>query len=140
MSRGFRRWPFALFAMLLAAVATPACDLLPSMLPASFTLAPGETARVGAGLLLRARFERVVSDSRCPLNANCIQAGDATIAITFTVGNDQTSVELMLDTVARRIASFRGYAVEFTRLDPFPIAGQVTLPGDYRAFITIKKD
>lgn len=48
----------------------------------TLTLAYGETVcHPGTGLALR--FERVLSDSRCPEDVNCIQAGEIRILLTI---------------------------------------------------------
>lgn len=48
----------------------------------SFVLQPGgEKSIAGAGTL---RYERVVSDSRCPPDKQCVWAGDAIVAFTWT--------------------------------------------------------
>jgi hypothetical protein len=45
----------------------------------SFTLAPGQGVRVARAFLLR--LDGVLSDSRCPINALCVQPGTAVIKV-----------------------------------------------------------
>lgn len=90
----------ALAALLLAALALPACATTPrdaaappaqepavtqtrDAAPAgAFTLRPGERHDIaGAGTL---RYERLVNDSRCPPDVQCVWAGDAIVAFSWT--------------------------------------------------------
>ena len=60
---------------------------------ARYTLAPGETASVedtGIGV----RFAGVLSDSRCPMDVNCIHAGSAQVRITVIRGQTRRDHEL----------------------------------------------
>ena len=44
---------------------------------------------------VRVTFERVVSESRCPVDVQCIQAGEATIALVVQApGGDKTALTL----------------------------------------------
>ena len=47
-----------------------------------FDLRAGSSAVLDGGL--KVAFERVPADSRCPLDALCIRAGDATVALTIS--------------------------------------------------------
>lgn len=57
---------------------------------ASVTLAPGQTGRLGDRTITVLR----VSDSRCPINARCIQAGE--LVASVLVGRGQTAQLLKL--------------------------------------------
>jgi len=102
----------------------------PSMLPATIVLAPGQSSEVGQA---RLQFDRVVSDSRCPINALCIAAGETIVAVTFSVNGRGASDELSLVDPARRTITRGGIVLELAGLSPFPVAGQTIAPGDYRA-------
>lgn len=49
---------------------------------AEFTLAPGQSATLADDS--RLRYLRVVNDSRCPPNVQCVWAGDAVVAFEWT--------------------------------------------------------
>lgn len=67
---------------LLAACSTVAGQPRNVALGEPFTLRVGESAAVGdAGAL---RYERLVNDSRCRPDVQCIWAGDAELALTWT--------------------------------------------------------
>lgn len=83
-----------LLALSIGAVV--ACDesvLGPTSLDSEFTLAPGETASIedtGIGV----RFASVLSDSRCPVDVDCIHAGNAQVRITVVRGRTARDYEL----------------------------------------------
>jgi hypothetical protein len=47
-----------------------------------FELRAGRSATLDEGLAIV--FDRVASDSRCPLDALCVSAGDAVVAVTIS--------------------------------------------------------
>ena len=72
-----------------------------------FDLKVGESARVGDDRV-GVTFEAVKSDSRCPIDAICITAGEAVVALRFSVdgrtlakemGTEQGKSEVVLDRV-----------------------------------------
>jgi hypothetical protein len=116
------------------------------------TLAPGESTAVRDGNHeLQVSFTGVTSDSRCPADAVCITAGEATLAfsVTTTVSNEtlngatvklSTSSTVQLSTTPSR-ASQRiddNYTVALENLLPYPFASQKPLdPQLYRATVRI---
>jgi hypothetical protein len=119
------------------------------------TLAPGEGTAVRDGTReLQVTFTGVTSDSRCPADAVCITAGEATLAfsVTTTVSNEAVngatmrlsmSSPLQLSTTPSR-ASQRiddTYTVALEGLLPYPFASQKPLdPQLYRATVRITAD
>lgn len=76
----------AMAALLLGIAMTAACatDPVPAKAPAAgqrISLLPGQSARLADGSQLH--FSGVVSDSRCPLDVQCIWAGDAELALQW---------------------------------------------------------
>ena len=78
-----------------------ACGSSPDVpsLPAVVTLAPGEAARAES---VRVTFVRVTSDSRCPINAICASAGEATAVFSITVRGLESAPELGVVNPAKR--------------------------------------
>lgn len=119
------------------------------------TLAPGEATSVRDGTHeLQVRFTGVTSDSRCPADAVCITAGEATLAfsVTTTVSNEAAngatlrlsmSSTIQLSTTPAR-ASQRiddKYTLVLESLLPYPFASQKPLdPQLYRATVRITAD
>ena len=95
------------------------------------TLAPGESGQI---LDLTITFAGVTSDSRCPGDAVCITAGDATVAMTTTWFGGQREAELQLNNLANNSTTHGRYRISFEALAPYPFASRGNiLPADYRA-------
>ena len=133
--RNARSFVFLLpFCCLVAAVGCGGKLASPSV-PATFTLRPGQTASVQN---VAVTFRQVVSDSRCPLNALCVWAGDATVAFTVRTIGQETRHELQLADPGKRTAQVHNFLLEFQELQPYPVAGQPTDTGSYRATMTFR--
>lgn len=125
--------------VLLAVIAvwTLACDN-PSgpdaAVGAPFQLKAGEAATVPANAKLR--FDTVKSDSRCPIDAVCITAGDATIAVTLmrSSGNEGRELHTL---PAQSQFSYASYVIKLTELQPYPRSDRSTKPGDYVATFVV---
>ena len=73
-----------MIAVLSMAAALSGCRTLPAeiridMMPATVTLEAGQAVRLPDGA--RLRYLRLVHDSRCPVDVQCIHAGDAEIEL-----------------------------------------------------------
>jgi hypothetical protein len=83
-------------------------------------------------------FERIVSDSRCAVDVQCIRAGEARGAFRLeTRGGDPFSFEL--DTDRERTREVGGYIVTLHDVAPAPRSTVRIAPADYRAEITISR-
>jgi hypothetical protein len=124
-----------LFACGVAACAarTPTAPRVP--IDSRFTLAPGGSASID-GTSVRVRFDRVVSDSRCPADVNCIQAGDAVIGITVTSDGGTQTDELHTGAGGPHSTARAGLTISLEDLSPQPVSSRQTPPGDYRATFT----
>ena len=68
---------------------------------------------------LAIRFVELVEDSRCPVDTNCVWAGNAKIKIRVR-GNGR-SHDLTLDTNGRNNSAIaEGYSIKLVRLTPIP--------------------
>jgi hypothetical protein len=103
--------------------------------PANIVIVVGQTSRVGGTVVT---FQRVVSDSRCPLNAMCVWAGDAVAEFTVVGRGVQSTYQLQLNDAAKRSVTHQGAVIEFQSLDPLPISGQPTNPASYRAKVEVR--
>ena len=85
-----------------------------------FRLKEGQSAEI-QGTDLVVTFTRLVSDSRCPSNVTCIQAGEATIAIKVTGLDDPQAFELTTPGDAganeKRLGKF---IVQLRAVEPYP--------------------
>lgn len=122
--------------VLLAACAV-ACDN-PSgpdaVVGTPFQLKPGETATIPDEA--RLRFDALLNDSRCPLDAICISAGDAIIAVTLMRGSLNESRELHT-MPAQSQRPYSRYAIKLTELQPYPRSDRQARPEDYVATFVV---
>ena len=101
-----------------------------------FDLRAGTSAVVDGGL--KVTFERVPSDSRCPMDALCIRAGEALVALTISQdGRNAVARELRTDSTASE-TSYAGYAIKLIALAPYPRSDRQILPEDYVATIRVQ--
>ena len=128
-------------AVLLLAIAvlatTPSCrrTTAPQDVPTTSraTLAVGE-AFAPAGTNLRISFDRVNSDSRCPIDVVCVQAGTAEIVISVRedrAGSASQSYVLRSFAEPREVV-IGGYRVRLEDVTPSPRAGVPIATSAYR--------
>jgi len=68
----------------------------------------------------RLRFEGVQSDSRCPIDAVCVWAGDATITVTLNPARGSTESREMHTQPTGSQISYATYTITLTALAPYP--------------------
>lgn len=113
----------ALLAGCVPLITTPANE--------AFTLRVGQSAVV-ENAALRITFIRVVSDSRCPSDVDCIWAGNAQIEIEIRANGAVDTARLNTFDGARE-ASAGNYRIEFLALAPTPRSTGPTPQTQYRA-------
>jgi len=101
----------------------------------AFEMKTGETVSVGA---LRLTLRNVESDSRCPIDAVCVWAGDAEIALRIEQGS-LAAVAALHTTLEPKKTEWNGYTIAFVSLAPSPRASQAIDPADYRATILVTR-
>jgi hypothetical protein len=122
---------------LLAVTACSKSPAAPSPVSREVVLAPGQTAGVTeAGITLR--FDGVSGDSRCPIDAICIQGGDALveIAVLPTRGNSQAYA---LHTGDMRPVAYEDLTIALVELSPYPFSARSIQPSDYRATLRVTR-
>jgi hypothetical protein len=101
-------------------------------LATDFDLPVGKRAGV-EGTRMVVKFERVVEESRCPMNARCIWEGNAKVAVRVEefAANATERIRSISDTLelntSERFAtrqSFGRFEVVLVRLDPTPMTGE----------------
>ena len=98
-----------------------------------FDLAVGHTAELPDGF--RLQFDSVPADSRCPLDALCISAGDATVVLNARDGG--ASVPLELHTTAGFQISYSNHTIRLTSLQPYPRSDRQPRSIDYVATLVV---
>jgi hypothetical protein len=122
-----------------------------------YVVAAAQTAHVGrefkikAGRVvtldggnLRVRFARVESDSRCPVDVNCVWAGNA--EVLFEVGakawRGRTTLTLNTNASPERPGEGRHgrYTVKLAGLSPQPRSKRKIAAGQYTATLLVSKE
>jgi hypothetical protein len=134
--------------LLTAAVALVSCSTLvfgcaahPSQpsrpIGQPFDLKAGTSAVVADGLKLT--FDRVRADSRCPLDALCIQAGEAIVVLTLSQSTAAQAEREVRTTPALSEASYLSYVIKLVALAPYPRSTQQIRPEEYVATLTVDR-
>lgn len=109
----------------------PSAPGLPELSGETFELRVGETALFEGGDLA-VTFRSVLEDGRCPIDVDCVWAGNAAIELVVTVGGESTAVQL--NTLVNPKAVELGvYDLTLVELEPLPHAGEPTPPELYVA-------
>lgn len=115
---GMKVYAVAALAVLAGCASTPAPP--PSVraaLDETFMLPIESAAEVGSdGLVLR--FARVVDDSRCPINARCIRAGSARVALELRAPGLAPAAVTVETPDQPKSADFGPYTVEILDIQP----------------------
>jgi hypothetical protein len=104
-----------------------------------FDLQSGASAMLDGGLTIA--FDRVVSDSRCPLDALCLEfhAGDAVVAVSISQSaGGSVGRELHTDTAGSE-TSYLAYSIKLFSLSPYPRSDRQIRPGDYVATFVVAR-
>ncbi len=101
----------------------------------AFEMKIGETIAVGD---LRLTFQRVNGDSRCPIDAVCVWAGDAEIALRIEQRSQAAVAELHTHLQPRK-TEWNGYLIQFVSLAPSLSASSPVDPSQYRAQILVTR-
>jgi hypothetical protein len=104
----------------------------------SIALPIGRTVRVDglAALTLR----DVPAESRCPVDVQCVHAGDATIELDVCPSGCATAVRVRLGLVMEpRSTIIDGVRIETMRLVPLPRAGALIRREDYIATVRVTR-
>jgi len=88
---------------------------------------------------LTIKFASLVEDSRCPEGTRCVWAGNARIQVRITDARGRSETFEMNTGTGAKGASFAGYAVNLTSLDPHPAANIRIDRNGYTATFTINK-
>ena len=85
---------------------------------------------------IRVAFDGVSEDSRCPTDVQCVWEGNGAMRLTLT-GGDETAVFIVNSARDPRRVDFRGFAIGYGDLRPYPVSAQPIDPDDYVATIAI---
>jgi hypothetical protein len=124
------------FAILISGCAAhPAQPSRPLGQP--FDVKAGTSAVLADGL--RLTFDRVRADSRCPLDALCIQAGEAIVVLTLSQSAAAQVEQELRTTPAFSEATYLAYVIRLVALAPYPRSTQQIRPEEYVATLTVDR-
>jgi len=129
--------PWCLVALVtLAACGGAAAPSAP--LDTQIVVAMGQRTTVAeAGLSVT--FASVMGDSRCPIDAICIQGGDAVVALDVDGLGRRASVELHTGDT-RRTTQHEGVTITLVDLHPYPFGARPQIPpAEYRATLRLTR-
>jgi hypothetical protein len=131
---------FILTSILWLGVVTVGCARNPNQ-PGDLPLRQSVEMRAGSSVTLEGgltiAFDRVTSDSRCPMNAFCVWAGDAIVAVSLSQGpGGPAARELHTDARAPEV-SYLAYSIKLLTLAPYPQTEREIRPQDYVATIEV---
>ena len=99
----------------------------------AFSMKIGESVTVGD---LRLTFRSVEADSRCPVDAVCVWAGDGEIALKIEQGS-KAAVAALHTTLEPKKTEWDGYTIALVSLSPTRKANTEVKSADYRAEIFV---
>ncbi len=102
-----------------------------------FSLAVGETASI-EGADLSIKFSRVVQDSRCPSDVQCVWAGNGEIELVARSGRTISTFTLNTSSGAKEFA-INFYRIGLASLTPVPVSTQAIPVESYRALLVVSK-
>lgn len=85
------------------------------------------------------KFVSVTEDSRCPVDANCIWAGNAAVQVKVTTRGRGTKMMTMNTNSGPQGDQFNGWAINLTSLTPAPKSTKATNPKSYTATFSIQR-
>lgn len=97
-----------------------------------FQLGVGQEARI-QGTPITVRFQKVDEDSRCPIDVNCVWAGNAVARIWLSAGEGATGESRLNTTLEPKSTSFNGYNIRLVDLKPVPKSGSKIPASSYLA-------
>ena len=87
---------------------------------------------------LRLTFRSVEGDSRCPIDAVCVWAGDAEIALKIEQAG-KAAVAALHTTLDPKKTEWNGYTISLVSVAPSKKAATAIDPADYRAEILVTR-
>jgi hypothetical protein len=85
------------------------------------------------------KFDSVVSDFRCPMDANCVSAGNAVIRFSYQNKIKTVSFILNSNLPLHTDTVIDNYKIKFVRLAPYPFGSLVIKQHDYEVSVVLSK-
>lgn len=134
---------FALFALiaLFASLGCPPPASLKFELDKEFVLKQGATATFVDDESFTIRFDQVTNDSRCPVNVECVTAGQADVTLTLTKDGATHTAALSFTTPngTTNMTDFKGHTVKITSVEPPRKSDTEIKQKDYKIKVVVSK-
>jgi len=102
-----------------------------------FDLKVGSSAIVASDFSIR--FDEVPSDSRCPMDAICVWAGEAIVAVTLSESPRTGTRRELRTTPSASEVVHASYAIKLVQLQPYPQSRITIDKKDYVATLVVTK-
>lgn len=109
-----------------------------AQVPETVTMKIGESKKADAGKL-KIAFLEIVEDSRCPVGANCVWAGNAKIKLSVSIDKKAATIVELNSNLDPQAAKIFGYKLKFESLTPRPSENPKTESDPAAAVVTISK-
>jgi hypothetical protein len=114
-------------------------DVSSSVLEAPIELMIGYGDEVAVnGTVVRLAFGQVLSDSRCPVDVQCVWAGNAEVELGIRAGMGPTMPFRLNTNLIPRSADKLGLRITLLELKPVPRAGTAIKPEDYSVRVKVE--
>ena len=82
-------------------------------------------------------FVKIISDSRCPINANCVWEGEATVELA--IGDQTLTLSLHAGHPEKSTGKAGDYTVKLLEVSPYPELGKDIPAGAYEIKLEVTK-
>lgn len=108
-----------------------------SLIEHELVLGIGQSKRI-QGTTLTIRFEGVLEDSRCPINAFCSMQGNGQVALEVLNNDEQIQTVTLNTTEEPKSTTTTGYRLTLIALKPSRVEGKPIANGDYSIILHIE--
>ena len=88
---------------------------------------------------LSIKFVSVTEDSRCPVDTDCIWAGNAKVHVKITDRRGGSKIMVMNTTMGPKGDQYNGWAINLTDLTPAPKSGTTIKHNGYKATFSVTR-
>ncbi len=107
------------------------------LLDEPFTLFVRQKAQVAE---LQLQFLGVSQDSRCPVDVECVWAGNAKIALKVSLKDSTQETAVTINSHTEPTAAiYEGFRIEFVDLRPVPRSDRPINPAEYRVTLKVSR-